>query len=297
MAKTPRLQRHLRIDEDDTIMMRMMTPAQWKQRRLRIDESDNPILSMETTPAWWLCLLNYSRDTVAMRVTIAIATTAKMPAHQQHQCHRDECNNAIATTARTPAHQSWQQCHCNKGTMPAWVQQGCHHDKGNNAFMDLGQQCHCYDGDGAIYTMARMLAHQQWQQHHCHEGNNCNRNNGRNPAHWWQQCHHDKGNDASLMTRNEGNDASSRTAETRLCIDNGNNAIMTRVTIAIRTMAKTPPHRQQWCQLDNKQWGQQHGWSQQNHCNKGSGASLKTATTPLQIKGNNAIVTRATMPA
>jgi hypothetical protein len=104
-----------------------------------------------------------------------------------------------------------------------------------------------------------MPAHRQWQQHHCHEGNNHNRVNGRNPAHQWQQCHCNKGNNTSLTTSNEGGNASSTTAETRLRINNGNDAIMTRAIIANGTMVKMPPHQRQQRQLDNKQQGQQHG--------------------------------------
>jgi hypothetical protein len=36
-----------------------------------------------------------------------------------------------------------------------------YHDKGNNTVADQGQQCHCYEGNDAIYTMARMPAHRQ----------------------------------------------------------------------------------------------------------------------------------------
>ncbi len=182
--------------------------------------------------------------------------------------------------ARAPVHWWWWQHHCNKGTMPAWGGQWHHHGEGNNAVADQGRQHHCYEGDDAIYRMARMPAHQQRQWHHYHEGNNCHHNNGKNPVHWWQQYHCDEGNDASLMTSNKGNNASSTMAETCLCINNGNIAIMTRATIAIRTMAKTPLHWRQWRQLDNEQQGQQHEWWQGRHCNKGNDTSLRTAMTP-----------------
>jgi hypothetical protein len=50
------------------------------------------------------------------------------------------------------------------------------------------------------------------------------------------------GDNASLMTSNKGNNASSTAAETHLCINNGDDAIVTRATIAIATTAKTPAH-------------------------------------------------------
>jgi hypothetical protein len=53
------------------------------------------------------------------------------------------------------------------------------------------------------------------------------------------------GDNVSSMTSNEGNDASSTMVETCLRIDNGNNTIVTRVTIAIATTTTMPVHQQQ----------------------------------------------------
>jgi hypothetical protein len=50
------------------------------------------------------------------------------------------------------------------------------------------------------------------------------------------------GDDTSSTTSGEGNNASSTTAETRLRINNGNDAIVMRAKIAIATMAKMPAH-------------------------------------------------------
>jgi hypothetical protein len=76
-------------------------------------------------------------------------------------------------------------------------------------------------GDDAIVTMAKMPAHQQWQQCSHDKGNNtslmttmmpsqqgqkCSHNNGKDawtvkvPVHQQGQHHHDKGNDARLTT-------------------------------------------------------------------------------------------------
>jgi hypothetical protein len=60
-----------------------------------------------------------------------------------------------------------------------------------------------------------------------------------------------------------------------LCIDNGDDVIITRATIAMATTAKTPAH----------QW-------QQRHHNKGNNTSLMTSN-----KGNDASSTTAEMPA
>jgi hypothetical protein len=50
------------------------------------------------------------------------------------------------------------------------------------------------------------------------------------------------GDDTSLTTSGKDDNASSTTAETCLCINNGNDAIVTRATFAIATPAKTPVH-------------------------------------------------------
>jgi hypothetical protein len=49
--------------------------------------------------------LDYGKDTITTRVTIAIAMIAKTPAHQRQQCHRYKGNKIIAMTVRTSAHQ------------------------------------------------------------------------------------------------------------------------------------------------------------------------------------------------
>jgi hypothetical protein len=45
MAKMPGLQRHLQINDDNTIAMRVMMPAQWQQRSLHIDDGNDPIFT------------------------------------------------------------------------------------------------------------------------------------------------------------------------------------------------------------------------------------------------------------
>jgi hypothetical protein len=64
----------------------------------------------------------------------------------------------------------------------------------------------------------------------------------KTPAHQRQQHHHNEGNNASLMTSNKGDNASSTMVETHLHIDGSNHTIVMRVTIAITTMAEMPAH-------------------------------------------------------
>ncbi len=45
MAKMPGLQRHLHIDDDNTIAMRVTMPARRQQISLHIDDGDNPIVT------------------------------------------------------------------------------------------------------------------------------------------------------------------------------------------------------------------------------------------------------------
>jgi hypothetical protein len=52
MAMMPGLQRHLHINNDNTIAMRVMTPARRQQRSLHIDDGDGPIVTKTTeTPS------------------------------------------------------------------------------------------------------------------------------------------------------------------------------------------------------------------------------------------------------
>ncbi len=64
----------------------------------------------------------------------------------------------------------------------------------------------------------------------------------KTPAHQRQQGHHNEDNDASSTTSDDGDDAILTMAETHLHIDDSSNTIVTRVTIAIVTMAKMPVH-------------------------------------------------------
>jgi hypothetical protein len=66
------------IKGDNAIVTRAMLLAQQQQGCLRIDNGNNAMV---------------------MRATIAIATMAKMPAHQQQQCHHNKGNNASSTTS------------------------------------------------------------------------------------------------------------------------------------------------------------------------------------------------------
>jgi hypothetical protein len=81
--------------------------------------------------------------------------------------------------------------------------------------LQQGQQRHCNDGKDACASMMMMTPLQQRWLCQLEDGNNAVADQG-------QQCHFYKGNKAS-----------STTARMRLRIDNGNNAIVMRVTIAL----------------------------------------------------------------
>jgi hypothetical protein len=73
MAKMPGLHRHLHIDDDNTIALRVTMPAWRQQRSLHIDDGDDPI----------------------------VTKTAETPSHQQwqllhHDDGKDACNNKRA---------------------------------------------------------------------------------------------------------------------------------------------------------------------------------------------------------
>jgi hypothetical protein len=235
-------------DGNNAITTRATTP-------LRI-KCDNAIVTRVTMPSrqWQGCLrINNGNKTIITRATITITTMAKMPAHQWQQCHCNEGNyasltmsnkgnNTSLTMVEMPAHQQWQ-----------W----CHHDKSNN--------CYCNNGKDACALTATMPAWQcvmkamtskmimmplqQGQQHQLEDGNDAIAMRATTPPQI-------KGNDA-IVTRAT---TPAQQWQGRLCINNGNNAIVMRATITITTMAKTPAH-----------------WRQQCHHNKGNNASLTTS--------------------
>jgi hypothetical protein len=176
--------------------------------------------------------------------------------------------------------------------MLAWRRQQCHCNEGNIAIADQGQQRHCYKDDNTILMVAKTSVHWQLQQCHHHEGNNCNRDNSKNPAHQWPPYHHNVGDDASLTTSIDGDNTSLTTAETRLHIDNGNNIIVTRATIAIATTCQQAMRAMTSMMTTTPlQWGWQHQL-------ENSDDTITTrATKPSQIKSNDSIVIRSTMSA
>jgi hypothetical protein len=64
--------------------------------------------------------------------------------------------------------------------------------------------------------MVKMSAHQQWRQSIVTRATITIVTTAKTPAHQRGQHYHDEGNNASLMTSNEGNGASLTTAETPL---------------------------------------------------------------------------------
>ncbi len=186
---------------------------------------------------------------------------AKMPAHQQQPCQLDD-------EQWGQQHQWWQQCHCNKGnnaslrmvTMP--LQQGQQSHCGSRATMPLlqGQQCQLGNSkDTYKSTIAttplswgRQLQLQQRQRHLRIDGNYAITTRAPTPAQWQAT------RGATLVWQR------------RRClhINNGDDAIKTRATLAIATTAKMPAH-----------------WQQQHHHNEGNNTSLT-----MSNKGDNACV-------
>ncbi len=159
-------------------------------------------------------------------------------------------------------------------TMPLQQEWQCQLEDGNNTIVTRATKLSWIKGNNAIVTRATMPA-QQWQGRL--RINNSNDTivmratiaiamTAKMPVQLWQRHHHDKGGNASSTTSNEGNGASLTTAETPAYW--GKDTIVTRVTIAIATMAKMSAHQWQW-----------------RHHNKGNHASLTTSD-----KGNDACV-------
>ncbi len=113
----------------------MMTTMPFQQeQQCQLEGNNNAITTKATMPLWikgknaivtWAttldqcwqgCLhINNGNDTIVMRVTITMATTAKIPVHQGQGCHHNKGNNAslmtsdkgngaVLTMAETPAH-------------------------------------------------------------------------------------------------------------------------------------------------------------------------------------------------
>ncbi len=156
----------------DTSLTTAKTPAHWWRQQPHCYKGNNTssitlLAQLQQRCHQWGQQLQLQRWQRRLRVNgnIAITMRATAPLQWRHGClHINNDNNAIATRAPTPA-SGWQQCH---------------HNKGNKAVVDQGQWCHCYEGNNAIYTMARMLVHQQRQWRHCHEDVNRNCNNRKN---------------------------------------------------------------------------------------------------------------------
>jgi hypothetical protein len=283
MATTPLQQwqqRHCDDSKDACTLMMTMTPLQQGQQ-CQLEDGNNTITMRATTalqikgnntidtrptkPSWQRqgrLRINSRDNAIVMRATIAIATTAKIL--------RINGNNAIATWVTMPAQQQamratalaqqwWRHaCTSTTVTMQLWreqqsssqQQQRCLHIDGNNASLPVIDKGNNIDDDDNAISTRAMTPAWGWQQRHHNKGTMPSWIKGNNtivtmatmPAWWWQG---------------------------RLRINNGNNTIVMRVTIAMATMAKMPAH-----------------WRQQCHHNEGNNASLT-----ICIKGDDASLT------
>jgi hypothetical protein len=201
-------------------------PSQWQQRRLHINDN-NAIVTRATTPSWWWqenLSIDDDKDAIATRVTT--------PAWGWRQQHCKEGNNAIADQEQqrhsykgnNASLISKDACALTTATMPSsWGQQ---------LQSQQWQRCLHINGNGAITTRATtpawqwamrvtMLA-QQWRRRlHIDNGKKTIVRRtmiaiatlAKTLAHQWQQCNHNKGNNASFLTSNEGNNVSSTIVE------------------------------------------------------------------------------------
>ncbi len=240
-------------------MTRTTTPA-WRWKWHYCNKGNNIIATTAKTPWLQRCLHINNGNTIATRATT--------PAQgQQRRLRIDDGNNPIVTRAKN----------VSLMTTLAQLWQRCHHNEGNNR--------HYNDGKDACASTATT---------HHNEGNNAIAMTVTMPAHWWQQqcqcdegCQLEDGNNAIAMRETiplwiEGNNAivtmatmPAQQQQWRLRINNGNNTIVMRATIAITTTVKMPMH-----------------WWQQCHHNKGNNASLT-----MSNEGNNASLTIAETPA
>jgi hypothetical protein len=120
-AITNQGQWHHCYDGNDTCALTMATTSlswgqqpQLQQQQRYLSSNGNDAIAMRATmPAWWqatkatalvwqwqrrLCIGN-GNNTIVTRATIAIATTAKTPAHQRQQCNYNEGYDASLTTS------------------------------------------------------------------------------------------------------------------------------------------------------------------------------------------------------
>jgi hypothetical protein len=201
----------------------------------------------------------------------ASATRATMPLWQQQKCLRiDNGNDAIVTRATTPACQ-WQQCHCNEGNniiatmakMPG-LQRRLFISKGNTITMRVTAPAWQHWDAYLLMTATTPLL--QGQQYQLNDYASLTMaelplQQGRQlPLQRWQDAHTSK--------------ASASSRQGKQCHrDDGKDACASM-------MMKTPLQQGQQCQLEDS-----------------NNAIAMRKTIPSQIKGNSAIVTRATMPA
>ncbi len=240
-----------------------MAPAQQGQQHHHDNGKDACALTMATTPLWqgrWHQLEDGNNN---------ITTRAAMLLQQLQRCLglKDNCKSTTGTSL--------------------WQGQWCQLDDSKNACalmpattpMLQGEQCQLIDY--ARLTTAEMplqqglqLQSRQWQKRLCINSNSAFSTRAATPL-WWEQgclcidddnnvqqgwwCHLKDSNNAiatraTMPSQIKSNNTTITRAMTPaqqqqgcLGINNGNNAIVMRATIAIVMMAKKPVHWQRWC--------------------------------------------------
>jgi hypothetical protein len=116
---TTRATTQSQMKANHAIITKTTTPAQWQQGCLRIDNGNDTIVTRATiaittiakTPVHWQQQCHHDKDNntslmMSNEGNDASSTTIEMPAHwQQQQCIMTRATIAIATRAKMPAHQ------------------------------------------------------------------------------------------------------------------------------------------------------------------------------------------------
>ncbi len=211
----------------------MVTTPPWWGQQHQLDNSNVAIATRATTLSWqWQSHL-HCKNTCALRTL----TPSQQGQWHQLDSSKDACALIMATTLLLQGEQCQLDDYASSTTAEMTLQQG------QQLPLRQQQRCLCINGNNAIASRATMPSH--WRQGHLHidDDNNTIATRATTPAWLRQHCYPNKGNNAIVdqgqwhhFTR-----AMSPTWQWQgcLCINNGNNAIIMRGTIAIATPAKT----------------------------------------------------------
>ncbi len=204
----------------------------------------------------WLstCQLNKGKDACKLTAQCkhntgnkACSTRTLMPVHQgqQRQCDKGKDTSewrkhASLTEATTPVQQRWQ-CPCDlRAKRSVWYRQQCQCNKGNNACAILamapaqqGQRYHC-DNDKDTCALMMAMAPLWWGQiHQVEDGNGTITTRATTLLQQRQRCldYKDSCTSTTATQLQWGQQHQLDNKKRRLCINDGNNPIVTRAMI------------------------------------------------------------------